>query len=131
MSGVVNAHIQAVLPELRAEAEARMNRSCVIREVTGVTADPVTGADVVTYGEPIYEGKCRLRRNDAAAFDHEVGGATVVASRQTLHIPFDTPRVPPGAVVFFEDDVPAYRTTDVADGDDTTARRYMVEVVTS
>ena len=115
----------------RAYAESRMQRPCVARPVLGVDADPQTGADVIVYGDPIYTGPCRLRdRGTSGGNAQESGGATVTVSRMEWHIPVDSPRVPIGTVIFF-DDLPAYRTTDVSDGDDMTARRYPVEVVTS
>lgn len=124
--------IAAALPELRAHAESRMQRPCVARPVLDVDADPETGDDVVVYGDPLYEGLCRLRNrsNGTLGNSRESGGATVDVTSREWHIPIGSPRIPIGTVIFF-DDLPAYRTTDVADGDDMTARRYPVEVVTS
>lgn len=123
--------IAASLPELRAHAESRMQRPCVARPVIGVTADPETGADVTEYGDPIYEGPCRLRDRSQGRVgtSRESGGVSVTVSGLEWHIPFDSPRIPVGTVIFF-DDLPAYRTTDLSDGDDMTARRYPVEVAT-
>lgn len=115
----------------RRAASARMRRQSTARPVVGVGADPVTGGDVVEYGPPIYEGKCRIDDGGMTSSDHEAGGSSVVESRMEWHIPFDSPRIPVGTVIFFEGDVSEYRTTDVADGDDMTARRYPIEVVTS
>lgn len=122
--------IAATLPVLRAHAESRMRRPCAARPVLGVTAD-ATGADVTEYGDPIYEGPCRLRNRSKGSLGavRESGGVSVTLSDIEWHIPFDSPRVPVGTIIFF-DDLPAYRTTDLADGDDMTARRYPVEVVT-
>lgn len=129
---MISDDIAATLPDLRAQAESRMQHACVARLAVGVTADPETGADVVEYGEPIYEGLCRLRNrsNGTLGNSRESGGATVDVTSREWHIPISSPRIPIGAVIFF-DDLPAYRTTDVADGDDMTARRYPVQVVTS
>lgn len=123
--------IAAALPELRAHAESRMQRPSTARPVLGVTADPETGADVTEYGDPIYEGPCRLRNRAKGSLGatRESGGVSVTLSDIEWHIPFDSPRIPVGTVIFI-DDLPAYRTTDLADGDDMTARRYPVEVVT-
>ena len=122
--------IAAALPELRAHAVSRMRRPCIARPVLDVTADPETGADVVVYGDPIYQGMCRLTPpREVTSQSRESAGATVTVTRREWHIPHDAPRVPIGTVVTFEDDVPAYRVTDVSDGDDMTARRYPVEVV--
>lgn len=115
----------------RRAAERRMRRPCVARPVVSVEAHPESGEDVLTYGDPIFEGLCRMRDRGIMAFVHESGGSSVTASRMEWHIPFGSPRIPIGTVIFFEDDVPAYRVADVADGDDTTACRYSVEVVTS
>lgn len=125
------AHIDAALADERAYALARMRRPCAARPVLGVTADPETGADVIEYGLPVYEGPCRLRNRSKGSLGavRESGGVSVTLSDIEWHIPFDSPRVPVGTVIFI-DDLPAYRTTDLADGDDMTARRYPVEVVT-
>ena len=129
---MIHDDIAAALPELRAHAESRMRRPCIARQVLGVTADPETGADVVVYGDPIFEGLCRLRNRAKGSLGavRESGGVSVTVSDIEWHIPHDAPRIPVGTVIFF-DDLPAYRTTDVSDGDDMTARRYPVEVVTS
>lgn len=120
--------IAAALPGLRAQAESRMKRTCTARPVLGVTADPATGADVVVYGDPVYEGRCRLRDRAFGPTALTSGEAPATRARLEWHIPHDSPRIPVGTVVFF-DDLPAYRTTDFADGDDVTARRYPVEVI--
>lgn len=127
---MIHDAIAAALPELRAHAESRMQRPCVARPVVGVTADPETGADVVVYGDPIFEGMCRLRNRAKGSLgaSRESGGVSVTVSDIEWHIPYGSPRVPVGTVIFFEDGTPAYRTTDLADGDDMTARRYPVEV---
>lgn len=123
--------IAATLPELRAHAESRMTRQCLVRKVLGVDADPVTGEDVTVYSDPIYEGKCRLRDRQFGSTALDLSGmGPATRSRLELHIPVGSPRIPIGAVVTFEDDTPDYRTTDFADGDDVTARRYPLEVVT-
>lgn len=119
--------IAAALPTLRAQARSRMTRPCVAKLVTGVGANPETGADETIY-ETLYEGVCRLRNRDVAGSSRESGGATVTVARIEWHIPHDAPRIPVGTVISFEDDTPDYRTTDTADGDDLTARRYPVEV---
>ena len=126
----VDDAVQGALTELRAEAEGRMNRNCVIREVTGVGADPETGADVPTYGPTLYEGQCRLRDRQYGSTALDLSGtAPATRSRLELHVPFGSPRIPVGAVVSFEDGTPDYRVTDTADGDDVTARRYPLETV--
>lgn len=118
-----------VLAEGRALALERMRRTCTVRVVTGVAADPTTGADVTTYGPPIYEGACRLRDRAFGSTDIHIGSAPMTQSRLELHIPWDSPPLPPGAVVTFTDATPAYRVRDTADGDDVTARRYPLEVM--
>ena len=122
--------IAAALPELRAHAESRMTRTCLVRAVTGVDADPETGADVPTYGPTLYQGPCRLRDRQYGSTALDLSGtAPATRSRLELHVPFGSPRIPVGAVVSFEDGTPDYRVTDTADGDDVTARRYPLETV--
>lgn len=123
--------IAAVLPELRAHAESRMQRPCVARVVTGVEPDPATGADVVTYGAPVYEGMCRVPAPDRGAIGdlRDVQTASVGLARIQWHIPYGSPAVPRGAVIFFEDDMPPHRVLAPVYGDDVTARRYMIEEV--
>lgn len=122
--------IAAALPELRAHAESRMTRTCLVRAVTGVDVDPETGADVPTYGPALYEGPCRLRDRQYGSTALDLSGtAPATRSRLELHVPFGSPRIPVGAVVSFEDGTPDYRVTDTADGDDVTARRYPLETV--
>lgn len=120
---------QYALRRGRALAEERMNRWCLVRTLAGVTADPETGADVPEYGPTIYEGPCRLRDRQFGSTDVHIGTTPMTQSRLELHIPVGSPRLPPGAVVSFEDDVPDYRVRDTADGDDVTARRYPLEVM--
>lgn len=121
-------HIDATLPELRTEAEGRMRRTCIVRPVTSVTADPETGADVTVYGPAVYDGPCRLRDRQYGSTALDVSGTPATRSRLELHIPFGSPRLPVGSVVTFTDDTPPYRVTDTADGDDVTARRYPLEL---
>lgn len=127
---MLNDGIAAALPELRAHAESRMTRTCLVRAVTGVDVDPETGADVPSYGPTLYEGPCRLRDRQYGSTALDLSGtAPATRSRLELHVPFGSPRIPVGAVVSFEDGTPDYRVTDTADGDDVTARRYPLETV--
>lgn len=121
--------LAAELPALQAEAESRMRRPCVAREVVGVEPDPTTGADVTTYSPPLYTGMCRLRDRNMTTAARDVATAPVTSSRIEWHVPMAAPIVPKGAVVFFEDGTPPHRVMDAAYGDDRTARRYPVEVV--
>ncbi|OQO89926.1 hypothetical protein B1813_18985 [Saccharomonospora piscinae] len=52
---------EAVLAGRRA-AEAVMHDSCVIRPIVGDTTDPTTGVVTPVYGQPVYEGKCKLQQ---------------------------------------------------------------------
>ena len=121
------SHIAAALPTLRAEAEARMKRPCAIKPVTGVDSDDL-GRDVTTYGAATYEGMCRLRNRGAQVQDSESASSTVTTTRVEVHIPVWASSQSIGSVVFF-DGAPAYRITSEAEGDDLTARRYLVERV--
>lgn len=123
--------IAAALPEMRAHAESRMRRNCVVRRVLSVDADPETGEDVPVYGPVLYDGPCRLRDRQYGSTALDLSGtAPATRSRLELHIPVGSPRLPVHAVVLFDDGTPTYRITDLADGDDVTARRYPLEMVT-
>lgn len=131
--------IEAELPFLRAEAEARMLDTCEIRYQTGATTqDPNTGSEVPVYATR-FTTSCRVKVGAGlAARDSEAGGRTVVTVQRELHIPVDSPAVHPldiaviTAVAATSDPTLAGATLKLdgpAPGSQTTARRLQVSEV--
>jgi hypothetical protein len=133
--------IEAELPFLRAEAEARMRDTFEIRVYTdGWHYDEVEGEDVRDYevllttpGRVKVEGGLSVR-------DSEVGARTAASVVRSLHIPVTSPVVPVGAVAVC---TAVHATSDPtllgaaltiggpAPGSQTTARRLEVTEVLS
>lgn len=137
----LNAAIEAELPFLRAEAEARMLDEFAVMVSTGGWAyDPESGEDVeefallfTTPGRVKVEGGLSVR-------DGEVGGRTSASVVRTLHVPVNSDPIPADSVVIC---TAAHSTSDPtllgarltiggpAPGSQTTARRLeVVEVLT-
>ena len=118
--------IASALPLLRAEAEALMVDACVIAYPTGTTAGP-GGEDVTTYGDPVYEGRCKVQDRDLQAREAESASSTSDTLGKEIHLPVDAPTINHGAVVTMADG----RTFRVLAGDRKTwqtAQRLPVEV---
>ena len=130
--------IAQALPELRAEAEARMTSTCVITTPGAPVRNDATGK--YEPGEPVrvYSGKCRLRWPHPAPQDGNAGQTAWAVDRVgTLSIPIGSPHVPDGAAVEITANpndpgmvgmeltvlTPHYQT-------DSTARRLPVQVAT-
>lgn len=135
----VSAGIQAELPFLRAEAEARMLDRCEIRYKTGSgTQDPVTGEKSPQYAVR-FATKCRVKVSDGLSVrEADVGGRTAVSVTRQLHIPVGSPAVQPGDIavvtsVHASSDRTLLGATLVlagpAPGSQTTARRLQVSEV--
>lgn len=100
MSDFLQSSVERALPELRAEAEARMTSTCIIRTPGTPVRNNETG--VHEPGEPVevYSGKCRLRWPHPAPQDGNSGQTAWAVDRiGTLSIPIDSPAVPDGALV--------------------------------
>lgn len=84
----LGSDIAEALPELRAEAEARMRDSCVI---TGPGGEPVwndtTGRYETPAGATVYSGKCRLRMPRTAGTSTEAGDASWAVDDGVLSLP--------------------------------------------
>ena len=94
----VQSAIEAELPFLRAEAEARMVDTWEIGEDGGWAYNPATGRDEQTILNPITT-KGRVRVFSAlGAREGEAGDRTVIETRRELHVPVSTPALPTGAV---------------------------------
>lgn len=121
--------ISHALPELRAEAEARMVSTCTI----GYRGDPVTdaGTGEVTYPveDPVYIGKCRVRPATLQAQSRQMGGDETFISDVMVSIPADSTGVVKGMVVTVTGSPDAdvvglvAEIQDVGRGDSLTARR--------
>lgn len=69
----------------RKQAELLMESSCVITRQTGTSPDG-NGVEVPTFST-IYEGKCRLRMQDARADTVAAAGQTVAIQSPILSLP--------------------------------------------
>jgi hypothetical protein len=137
----LQAAIEAELPFLRAEAEARMVDTFELRVFTdGWHYDEDLDEDVRDY-EVLFTTPGRVKvSNGLAVHDSEVGGRTAAEVTRTLHIPVGSDAVPADAVavctaVHATSDPTLLGATLViggpAPGSQTTARRLEVtEVLT-
>lgn len=83
--------IAQALPELRAEAEARMTSACVVTTPGEHAWDPASGTYID--GTPVvhYEGKCRLRLGNPAPQNADTGETTWAVDRGALSLPLSDP----------------------------------------
>jgi hypothetical protein len=72
---------------------------CVIRRGGTVTADPVTGEDVVVGGMSVYEGGCKVQSREGEIASAEVAGSTVSSVRWQIHVPVSSGPYQEGDVV--------------------------------
>lgn len=139
----IQSAIEAELPFLRAEAEARMLDTFDIGVPSGSyaydpTANGGTGGDVETI-TPLFTTPGRVKVGGGlASREAEAGGRTIVSVTRELHIPVDSAAVPTGAVAVC---TAVHATSDPtllgatlrlagpAPGSQTTARRLEVEEV--
>jgi uncharacterized protein DUF6093 len=129
--------IEAELPFLRSEAEARMVDTWAIGTDLGWTFNGTEDVQTVT---PLFTTKGRLKATQNVVRESEAGGRTVVETRRALHIPVDSASVPAGAVaqctaVHLTSDPTMLniivRLSGPAPGSQTTARRLEVtEILT-
>lgn len=130
--------IEAELPFLRAEAEARMVDTFDIKVSLGINYDPEAGENVETFDD-LFTTLGRVKSGSGlTARTSEAGGRTVVAVTRELHIPVESEAVPVGAVAIC---TAVHATSDPsllgarlrlagpAPGSQTTARRLEVSEV--
>lgn len=92
----LQAAIEAELPYLRSEAEARMVDTFDIKVPTGTAY--VGGVDVTTYST-LFTTQGRVKvEGGLSVRDSQVGDRTSVSVVRTLHIPVDSAEVPALAV---------------------------------
>lgn len=89
----VQAAIEAELPFLRREAEARMLDTFAIQVSLGVQYDPDLDKDVEVW-ETTFTTPGRVKVIGAYGIDREVGGRTTTEVIRELHIPVDSDVVP-------------------------------------
>lgn len=71
----------------RRAAQRDMLDSCRIRPVTGDTTDPVTGVVTPAYGDPVYEGRCKLQSQRPFPSTPDAGEHQWTRSPMWLHLP--------------------------------------------
>lgn len=95
MTSSFGDELQAVLPELRQMAEARMAETWLFERATGATTVDANDSDVPEY-ETIHESKGRLTGVDAAPREAEAGARATVSTHPELHTPVEsTPEIRP------------------------------------
>lgn len=125
--------IAGALPELRAHALSRMTSTARVERVLGVTADPLTGADVVQVVTVHAALPCRVRATSGELRPANVDGLTIAEQSDQLHFPWDTSGLDVGMrATITASRNPAlvgrvYRLSRSPLGDDLTAQRWGVE----
>lgn len=85
---MIGDQLATALPELQAEAESLMVTDCRVRRPSGVTADPGTGADIVTFKPgAVFTGGCKIQTLQAQVQVVESGRATAAAQSYEVHLP--------------------------------------------
>lgn len=121
--------IGQVLPDLRAEAEARMTSTCRIGLVGDPVDDPVTGEVTYPVTGAAYSGKCRVRPATLQAQSRQMGGAETFVSDVLVSVPVSATGIRKGMTVEVtaspDADLVGLRAEiqDVGRGDSLTARR--------
>src|SRR5690349_1700054 len=89
--------VLAVLPGLRAEAEALMLDAGTAKRPTGSGYDSGTQTDGPTYST-LFSSRCKIQARRLVAQTDEVGARTVTSVRLELHLPVDTDPLTEGDV---------------------------------
>ena len=125
--------VSGALGELRAHALSRMTSTAHVERVLGVTADPLTGADVVQVETVHAALPCRVRAASGGLRPANVDGLTIAEQSDQLHFPWDTSGLDVGLrATITASRNPAlvgrvYRLSRSPLGDDVTAQRWGVE----
>ena len=125
--------VAGVLPELRAHALTRMTSTAHVERILSVTADPLTGADVVTAATVHAALPCRVKASEAEIQPRDVDGVDVPERPDQIHFPWDTAGLEVGQrVTVTASRNPilvgrVYRLVRSHLGDDATAQRWGVE----
>lgn len=91
----LQAAIEAQLPFLRAEAEARMKDTWTIGTDGGYAYNGTQDVQTVT---PLFTTKARMKVTTSQVRETQAGERTAAESRRELHIPVGSPEVPADAV---------------------------------
>ena len=125
--------VAGVLPELRAHALSRMTSTAHVERILSVTADPLTGADVVTAATVHAALPCRVKASEADLQPRDLAGVDVPERPDQIHFPWDTAGLEVGqrvTVTASRNPIlvgKVYRLVRPHVGDDTTAQRWGVE----
>lgn len=125
--------VSGALGELRAHALSRMTSTAYVERVLGVTADPLTGADVVQVETVHAALPCRVKASVSALQPRDVAGVDVPERPDQIHFPWDTAGLEVGqrvTVTASRNPIlvgKVYRLVRPHVGDDTTAQRWGVE----
>lgn len=120
--------VTAALPEMQSLAESLMVESCTVTPVASVTADPLTGADVTTYGPATYVGPCKVQQG-LSTRDVTLGEGPAAIVPDRLDLPVATSSLVRIGDVATMADGRKYRVTGLHDETWQTARRLPVERV--
>jgi hypothetical protein len=131
------SEIEWMLPQLRAEAEARMTATCQVG-IGSVTTDQDSLEPVVTFTDVVYTGRCRVRDASAANNTVDVAGQSVAVQDLVLSLPVvGSEAVHTGLVVQITANPhdaalvgPLFRIAGFHAQTDATARRFPITVVT-
>ena len=130
---MIGDDIARALPECRAHALSRMTSTAYVERVLGVTADPLTGADVVQVETVHAALPCRVKASVSALQPRDVAGVDVPERPDQIHFPWDTAGLEVGqrvTVTASRNPIlvgKVYRLVRPHVGDDTTAQRWGVE----
>lgn len=120
------------LPQLRAEAEARMLSTCTVRRMTGRTTQNESTGEEVPVWDVIYTGPMRLGTSsgNSPTRTETISGVEVQRALNTAHFPVGASGINDGDLVDItagENAGVVLRVVDAAWADQRTARRYPVE----
>ena len=130
---MIGDDVRSALPELRQHAESRMSTTVRVERILSVTADPMTGADVVTPATVHAALPCRVKASEAEIQPRDLAGVDVSERPDQIHFPWDTAGLEVGQrVTVTASRNPilvgrVYRLVRSHIGDDTTAQRWGVE----
>ncbi len=85
----VQEAIAEALPELRAQAEARMVDTCRVTTSGDATWDEGSGSHLPSEPVVIYEGPCRLRNTFGAPYTADAGETVWAVDMCTVSVPVD------------------------------------------
>ena len=125
--------VRSALPELRQHAESRMSTTVRVERILSVTADPMTGADVVTPATVHAALACRVKASESAIQPRDVSGVDIPERPDQIHFPWDATGLEVGmraTVTASRNPILVgrmYRLVRPHLGDDTTAQRWGVE----